>query len=405
MHGDASRDVPSDSVRVSGDRPRALLVLPQLPQDPAAGAPRSMTSICELLAESGWHVRALATSLSEASRPEDAVSLLERLGIAVERRVKRGAELRYSHRGVDFRTVVVGSRAKLLEWEKVHGRAFDLAFDEELSSFRPDVIFTYGMLPGDRRRQARAIRAGAKIVFGLRNENYLGFRDWGHLSGVLTPSQYLADLYLADSGLAATALFAPLDPQEIVAAQREPIFMTMVNPSVRKGVDFFARLAERTSLTRPDLPFLVIESEGTAGTLMAAGHRAGFDLARHENIMISRAVPQPKDVFAPTRVLLAPSVREAAGRVVAEALLNGVPPIVSDRGGLAEMCCGAGRVLPIGDDAHTIEMWLNAIIPLMDDDALYQSESRKARAASAAFDRDELRPQYDAFFRGILSKN
>jgi glycosyltransferase involved in cell wall biosynthesis len=390
---------------MSGDRPRALLVLPQLPQDPATGAPRSMTSICELLAESGWNVRALATSLSESSRPQDAGRLLEGLGIAVERRMKRGAELRYSHRGVDFRTVVVGSGLKLLDWEKVHGRAFDLAFDEELSSFRPDVTFTYGMLPGDRRRQARAIRAGAKVVFGLRNENYLGFRDWGHLSGVLTPSQYLADLYFADSGLKATALFAPLDRQEIVAAEREPIFMTLVNPSARKGVDFFARLAERMSLTRPDLPFLVIESEGTAGTLMAAGHRAGFDLARHENIMISRAVPQPKDIFAPARVLLAPSVREAAGRVVGEALLNGVPPIVSDRGGLAEMCCGAGRVLPIGDDEHAIETWLDAIIPLMDDDTLYRAESRKAQAASAAFDRDVLRPQYDTFFRGILSKH
>ncbi len=83
-------------------------------------------------------------------------------------------------------------------------------------------MFTYGMLAGDRRRQARAIRAGATVVFGLRNEAYLGFRDWDHVSGVLTPSRYLADLYRADSGLEATALFAPLDPAEVVAAEREP---------------------------------------------------------------------------------------------------------------------------------------------------------------------------------------
>jgi len=54
---------------------------------------------------------------------------------------------------------------------------------------------------------------------------------------------------------------------------------------------------------------------------------------------------------------------------------------------------------------NTIETWLNAIVPLMDDDALYRAESRKAQAASAAFDRDVLRPQYDAFFRGMLGKN
>jgi glycosyltransferase involved in cell wall biosynthesis len=380
------------------DGPRLLLVLPQLPQDPVSGAARSMTSICELLAESGWQVRSLSTTMSESRRVVDPGVVLEALGIDVDRHSKRGPEFHYSHRGVHFRALVSAGSLGLEHWERVDGRRFNLAFAEELGAFKPDIMFTYGMYAGDLRRQQSAIRAGAAVVFGLRNEAYVGFGTWGHVSGVLTPSQHLADVYRADCGLECTALLAPLDPTEIVAAEREPIFITMVNPSSRKGVDFFARLAERMSVSRPDLPFLVIESEGSAGTLAAAGHRAGFDLRRHENIMISAAVPQPKDIFGPTRVLVVPSLHEAGARVVAEALLNGVPPVVSDRGGLPEMCCGAGRILPLSNDG-AVDAWADTLVALMDDDDLYRVESEKALEASKAFDRNVLRPKYDAFFR------
>ncbi len=72
-----------------------------------------MTSICELLAESGWQVRALGTTLSESARPQETRALLEGLGVTVERRRRRGAELCYSHRGVDFRTLVVARFLKM----------------------------------------------------------------------------------------------------------------------------------------------------------------------------------------------------------------------------------------------------------------------------------------------------
>ena len=42
-------------------------------------------------------------------------------------------------------------------------------------------------------------------------------------------------------------------------------------------------------------------------------------------------------------------------------------------------------------------------IALVDDERLYQEESEKARRASAAFDRNVLRPSYDAVFRSLLA--
>jgi len=80
--------------------------------------------------------------------------------------------------------------------------------------------------------------------------------------------------------------------------------------------------------------------------LPGAAQAGGFDLHRHENIMFSPPVPKPSDTCAPTRVLLAPSVEDPLGRVPCEALVNGIPPPVSDRGDLPEAGNGAGFVLP-----------------------------------------------------------
>ena len=70
--------------------------------------------------------------------------------------------------------------------------------------------------------------------------------------------------------------------------------------------------------------------------------------------MAAPPVPTPADYFALTRVLVAPSVwDEPFGRVAAEAMINGIPPLVSDRGSLPHVVGGdfneggGGRVLPI----------------------------------------------------------
>jgi glycosyltransferase involved in cell wall biosynthesis len=119
-------------------------------------------------------------------------------------------------------------------------------------------------------------------------------------------------------------------------------------------------------------------ASASAGRLVNAGMAGGFDLRRHENLMFSPAMAQPKEIYVPTKTLLAPSLgQEAAGRVAAEALLNGIPPLVSDRGGLAETCNGAGFYLPIPPGitpgqavpvaAEVVEPWIDLIERLEDD--------------------------------------
>jgi glycosyltransferase involved in cell wall biosynthesis len=407
-------------VNLSGAR--FLLVLPQLPQDPASGAARSTRTMCEMLAAAGAEVRAVATTASERAGHADPAAFLR--GLTIEPQVhphgkaksKDGRpELEFDDRGIHYHLLDVGRR-DMHAWQKILGAQFDRIFDQELLAFRPDVLIAFGGLPGDIRRYERARRQGVKIVFSLRNEGYLGKAGGellGSVDGILTPSQYLTGLYRSVLGIESTPLPLPMELEDIVAPEKDPIFFTMINPSPEKGLMVMARFAEELSLRRGDIPLMIIESRGSAGRMVEAGMLAGFDLRRHDNIMMAPPMSQPKDIYQATRALLAPSLwQEPAGRVAAEALLNGIPPLVSDRGGLPETCNGAGFYLPIPPEitprqampvpAHVVEPWVELVIRLESDPEFYREESARALAAGAIYRPENLAPRYVEYFRGLL---
>jgi len=103
-----------------------------------------------------------------------------------------------------------------------------------------------------------------------------------------------------------------------------------------------------------------------------------------------------------------PYTTSARMTVVAEALVNRVPPLVSDRGGLAESCNGAGFVLPLPPDltertrrpvsAEAVEPWIEPIVKLAFDEPFYQESVERTRRAARIYAREELAPRYVDFF-------
>ena len=399
---------------------RLLLVLPQLPQDPSSGAARSMCSVCEILARAGWEVRVVATTATENDAPIAAPDFLRSLGYAVKVVPPNRTIYRHDRAVLEF-SDDAGIAFRLLEKEKDRAFAsedrsqFNRLYQQALREFRPAIVYGYGGTAADVERYKRARAAGCKVVFGLHNHGYYS-ADWlRSLDAVLTPSAYLAAAYEKRIGLASTPLPPPLSLTDVVSAEREPIFFTVVNPTREKGAFFVARLAEELARRRPDLPMLFVESRGGAGMVIQAGVAGGFDLRRHESLMFSPAMPRPADIFRGTRVLLVPSVwEEPFGRVAAEALLNGVPPIVSDRGGLPEAANGGGFVLPLPESLTTetnspvpaadVMPWLECMERLVDD-AVYARESARAQAAGVAFSPETLAPRYIEFFERVLHQN
>ena len=398
--------------------PRLLLALPQLPQDPASGAARSARTAAEIACKCGFDVRCVATTATERAQKTATAEYLRSMEIEPRTGRVPGGSFRtfeYSDRGIHY-TVIDTGNLRPGGWQDTHGRQFDKLFDRELETFTPDILLTYGGRAGDAGRIRRARLKHCRVVFCVYNLAYFNSgRLFDEVDAVITPSEFLAKKYRDAIGLDSTPLPDPIDEKDVIAPERDPIFVTMVNPSLEKGLFFFARLAEELCRREPKIALLAIESRGTAGMVVGAGAAGSFDLRRHENLMIAAPVPKPRDIYTNTRVLLVPSVvEEASGRVVSEALVNGVVPIVSDRGGLPEMCRGAGFVLPLPADltlttrqpvdAAAAEPWIEVIRKLAFDHGFYEDAVKKVREAAVECSAERIARRYGEFFYNLMSR-
>ena len=66
------------------------------------------------------------------------------------------------------------------------------------------------------------------------------------MDGILTPSEFLTRYYRTAIDLESTPLPVPMEMEDVVAEERDPIFVTVINPTPDKGVMVVARLAEGT---------------------------------------------------------------------------------------------------------------------------------------------------------------
>lgn len=121
-----------------------------------------------------------------------------------------------------------------------------------------------------------------------------------------------------------------------------------------------------------------------------------------ENVTFFPGMAQPQKIFAVTHALLMPSlIDEAAGRLAAEALINGIPALVSDSGGLPETTGTGGQIVEFkrdqrGEpiiDADTVERWTVAVRAMADD----QNYSVAAEAARLAGQRYQTQYQQDLY--------
>ena len=102
---------------------------------------------------------------------------------------------------------------------------------------------------------------------------------------------------------------------------------------------------------------------------------------------------------------------ESFGRVAAEAMLNGIPVLASNRGALPETIGDAGylfdiparytpetRELPTPEE---VEPWVETIIRLWDDPTEYDPRSQAARAHAQQWHPTRLAPIYRDFFSSV----
>ena len=404
---------------------RVLLAIHNAYTDQTSGAAHSMRTIMEWLAQRGHDTSALATARFDAATPPNLLAHFEEQGIAPVksppgkaflRSVRRAANLGpgrptfgFTLNDVPVTTLSTSARPNTPA-DRFEAEQFMFLLEQHLEDFAPTHLLTYGGHPVVQESMRRARDRGVVTIFSLRNYGYEDRRHYAHADHVLTASPYLTRYYRDSIGLRSVGIPAPIDWSAVQAPEDERRFVTFVNPSLPKGAMLFARLADMLGSRRPDIPVLVVQSAQSAGQLNAI---PGLDFKKYPQIMAAPATPRPSDFFALTRLLLVPSVfDEPFGRVAAEAMINGIPPIASNRGALPETVGNAGIVLPLPSaltpqsrelpSVADVEPWFEAVCGLWDDPGRYGDASANARAfAEQHYGETLMRQRYAEYFQGL----
>ena len=405
---------------------RILLAIHNAYTDTTSGAAHSMRILMQWLTEGGHDCRVLATARFDARPPDSLDAHLSELDVPLQRHppskvfvrsVRKPANVAVGRPTIDFTlagvpvTMLHTKAAPSSQPERLEIEQYLFLLDQILRDFEPDVLVTYGGHPVIAETMNRAKRRGVVTVFTIRNYGYDDRDRYKHVDHVFTCSPYLSDFYRRQIGLRSVGLESPIEWAEVEAPKEMRQFVTFVNPSRPKGALMFARLADMLGSRRPDIPILVVQSATSGGRL---NDIPGIDFGKYPHIMAAPATKRPAEYFALTRLLLVPSVfHEPFGRVAAEALINGIPPLVSDRGSLPDTVQGAGRVLPLPQwltpdstelpSPDEAQPWFDAVCALWDDEHAYADAAEVAKGTAVRiYSEAVMRRRYLDYF-GSLS--
>ena len=252
---------------------------------------------------------------------------------------------------------------------------------------KPDVIVVLARIPVKMALAAR--QTGIPIMMMLQDVEFKehggDFKELGNIYCAAN-SAFTARKYYDMFGVNPHVIHPLIFPEKYkTETTRE--FVTYINPHHLKGLNIALEIAKAC----PDIPFLFQESWPLSPDLLT---KLNAQIADLPNVTFQHAIPDMRQVYKRTKILLIPSEwEEAYGRVASEAQISGIPVIASNIGGLPE-AVGQGGVLldPKGDVAP----WIDAVKFFWSDDAFYQDIVRSAFLHSARPDLD-ISNQIDAW--------
>jgi glycosyltransferase involved in cell wall biosynthesis len=170
---------------------------------------------------------------------------------------------------------------------------------------------------------------------------------------------------------------------------------------------------------RPDIRLLVVEGAAKSADMPKLyGTQLGIGLAALTggltNVTLMPNDPDARKFYRRTKILLMPSLVENAGLVASEAMMNGIPVIASNRGGLPETVGEAGILIDIPSwytpksttlpTAEEVEPWIAAIQRLWDDAAEYERGRLAGLKRAEMWRPERLALVYREFFSGVTQQ-
>lgn len=221
---------------------------------------------------------------------------------------------------------------------------------------------------------------------------------YSQVEGIFAVSRYTQAYILRWGDMQSTLFYTPAfgrGPYLRLGGFDNP-YVTMLNPSMGKGIEFLLALATRL----PDVRFGAVPTWATSGEDLAA-------MSQLPNIEILAAQVDINVIWAQTRVALMPSLwPEGFPLTVVEAMLSGIPVLACDQGGVAEAKLGTDFVLPVApitgytteqrpgvlpepiapvQPREFVERWVGALELLVHDREVYERHADTARKTASRF--------------------
>ncbi|CAM3796053.1 glycosyltransferase [Vreelandella rituensis] len=367
-------------------KPRLLWANPSCLLDTSSGASMSVRQMLHQLVGQGYEVQVLGATIFDDVK---GMGRLKEQHPDFKKQLNQLIEAKDDSLTHQLLVTYSSKRRHLTSHEEElwHGQYLYL-----LDSFKPDVVWYYGgqtletLIPDEARSR------GIPSAFYLANGNYKATRWCRDIDLILTDSQATADMYRQDIGFVAKPVGKFIDPATFVAEHHERKRLLYVNPSWVKGASIVVQLALQLERARPDIEIEVVEARADwAEVLRETSKKLGQERKSLPNIIVT---PNTSDMCGPysrARVLLAPSLWwESSGRVLAEAMLNSIPALITNRGGMPEMIDDAGIAFDFPEECYEephqyllndeeLQPLLNAVIVFYDDEALYQTYVERAK--------------------------
>lgn len=267
-------------------------------------------------------------------------------------------------------------------------------YTSTLDSLKPDLVFFYGGQALDMMIADEAKNRGIPVAAYVGNSSYKGHRWHRDVDLILTDSEATAQLYAEREGYDVTAVGTFIEPSSVIAHEQTREKVLFINPSIEKGAAFVAQIAIELANRRPDIRFEIVESRGSWNDIVKSVSKAlGTPCETLPNVDVIPNTHDMRPVYQRARLLLAPSFCwESAGRVIAEAMLNGIPAMVSNRGGPPEVMGEGGIKINFPEECYEppytnipsgelVERVVELIIRFYDDEEFYRAYSARALAA------------------------
>jgi len=255
-----------------------------------------------------------------------------------------------------------------------------------LDTFKPDLVWFYGGRPFDYLISDEAKQRGIPVAAYLVNGNYTKTRWCRDVDCIITDTHATADYYHRKNGLTLTPVGKFIDPATVVAAEHLRRNILFVNPTLEKGAAIVIQIAMHLERQRPDIPFEVVESRGSwRGLVEYVSARLGTPRTSLSNVMVMQHCRDMRPLYSRARLLLAPGLWwESGSRVLAEAMLNALPALVTDNAGNREMVGDGGIAIALPANYHEkpyaellnpelLDRFVTQIICCYDDEQFYQT--------------------------------